>query len=260
MTAESLRESRERFGLTQEDLAKMLHSSRKTVNLYENGGNIPKPKISLINKLFEDLEKKYILTGEGEMFKDTNIEVGNINNKGGNVVVGNRNNVGNEERFFSNEEVKAVPFDNYMMVEYVDLSTAAGQLSGFGVNVDDLPDYKKKLIPKEFDKGNYLVVQVYGDSMDDGTGISIPDGTDILVKEYILNKGEKLPIRNNLFVIVSTEGTVFKQIVEHNIEEGYIVCHSYNPKYKDYKIFLSDIVQIFVYRKVVSFRPPIPEI
>lgn len=242
MTAESLRESRERFGLTQEDLAKMLHSSRKTINLYENGGNIPKPKISLINKLFEDLEKKYILTGEGEMFKGTNIEVGN------------------EERFFSNEEVKAVPFDNYMMVEYVDLSTAAGQLSGFGVNVDDLPDYKKKLIPKEFDKGNYLVVQVYGDSMDDGTGISIPDGTDILVKQYILNEGEKLPIRNNLFVIVSTEGTVFKQIVEHNVEEGYIVCHSYNPKYKDYKIFLSDIVQIFVYRKVVSFRPPIPEI
>lgn len=209
-----------------------------------------------IIKKFPEIDFVWLTTGEGSMLKNSHA----ITNTGGNVVVGNRNNASNEERFFSNEEVKAVPFDNYMMVEYVDLSTAAGQLSGFGVNVDDLPDYKKKLIPKEFDKGNYLVVQVYGDSMDDGTSISIPDGTDILVKEYILNKGEKLPIRNNLFVIVSTEGTVFKQVIEHNLEEGYILCHSYNPKYKDYKIDLSDILQIFVYRKIVSFRPPIPEI
>lgn len=235
--------------MSQEELGEILETPQSNISAFANGkrGVSKSAKRILAEKFGYDIMK-------------LNSDDYSITNTGGNVVVGNRNSVSNGERFFSNEEVKAVPFDNYMMVEYVDLSTAAGQLSGFGVNVDDLPDYKKKLIPKEFDKGNYLVVQVYGDSMDDGTGISIPDGTDILVKQYILNEGEKLPIRNNLFVIVSTEGTVFKQIVEHNIEEGYIVCHSYNPKYKDYKIFLSDILQIFVYRKVVSFRPPIPEI
>ena len=156
------------------------------------------------------------------------------------------------------EEVSPIPYDNYMEVEYADLSTVAGRLGGY--NPATLPEMKRRLIPKEFDRGNYLVVRVDGDSMDDGTSISIPDGTEILIKEYHLEKGEKLPIRGNLFVIVSTEGTVFKQIIEHNTEEGYIICHSYNQKYSDYKINLSEVLQIFIYRKIVSFRPSIPEI
>ena len=156
------------------------------------------------------------------------------------------------------EEVSPIPYDNYMEVEYADLSTVAGRLGGY--NPATLPEMKRRLIPKEFDRGNYLVVRVDGDSMDDGTSISIPDGTEILIKEYHLQKGEKLPIRGNLFVIVSTEGTVFKQIIEHNTEEGYIICHSYNQKYSDYRINLSEVLQIFIYRKIVSFRPSIPEI
>lgn len=155
-------------------------------------------------------------------------------------------------------EVTPVPYENYMVVEYADLSTAAGKL---GIeNPAILPEMKKRLVPKEFDNGNYLVVGVDGDSMDDGSNISIPDGTEILIKEYFLSNGDKLPIRNNLFVIVSKTGTVFKQIIEHNAEDGYIICHSYNPKYKDFSIQMDDIIQIFVYRKIVSFRPSIPEI
>lgn len=164
----------------------------------------------------------------------------------------------NPQSSVSQSEVSAVPYDNYMVVEYADLSTSAGKL---GVdNPAILPKMKKRLIPKEFDNGNYLVVGVDGDSMDDGSNISIPHGTEILIKEYHLHNGDTLPIRNNLFVIVSKTGTVFKQIIEHNTQDGYIVCHSYNPKYKDFIIHLSDVIQIFIYRKIVSFRPSIPEI
>lgn len=155
-------------------------------------------------------------------------------------------------------EVTAMPHDDYMMVEYVDLSAEAGQLGA--VNVDKLPDTKKRLIPKEFDRGNYLVIRVNGDSMVDGTDISIPDGSEILVKEYQLEPGESLPIRNNLFVICSREGNVFKQITEHNLDQGYVKCHSYNKRYKDFKIDTKDIFQVFIYRKVVSIRPSIPDI
>src|SRR5690606_17447518 len=116
--------------------------------------------------------------------------------------------------------IKPVPYEDYMMVEYEDLSTAAGYL---GVNdLDVLPDTKKRLVPKEFERGKYLVVKVDGHSMDNGTSISIPDGTEILIKELKLSNGERLPIRNNLFVIVSKDGVVLKQIIEHNLEEGYI--------------------------------------
>ncbi len=159
---------------------------------------------------------------------------------------------------FNPSEVTPVAFDDYMMVEYVDLSASAGPLGGS--NVDLLPETKKRLVPKEFEKGNYLVVRVNGDSMVDGTDISIPDGAEILVKEYILENGEKLPIRGNLFVICSREGNVFKQVVEHNTDLGYIRCRSYNKKYSDYNIPLDDIFQIFIYRKIVGYRPSIPEI
>jgi len=155
-------------------------------------------------------------------------------------------------------EITPVSFDDYMMVEYVDLSASAGPLGGS--NVDLLPDTKKRLVPKEFDTGDYLVVRVHGDSMVDGTDISIPDGAEILVKEYVLEKGEKLPIRGNLFVICSREGNVFKQIVEHNSDLGYLRCRSYNKKYSDYNIPLDDVFQIFIYRKIVGYRPSIPEI
>lgn len=58
-----------------------------------------------------------------------------------------------------------------MWVEYADLSAAAGQLGGS--NVDTLPETKKRLVPREYENGEYLVIRVDGDSMDDGSKFSI---------------------------------------------------------------------------------------
>ncbi len=221
----------EKLNKKQSEIIKDLGVSQAYVSALMNGKKrVGKEMAKKISQLY-GFDEGSILTGEGEMLKE-------------------------EKKYV--EEVSPIPYDNYMEVEYADLSTVAGRLGGY--NPATLPEMKRRLIPKEFDRGNYLVVRVDGDSMDDGTSISIPDGTEILIKEYHLEKGEKLPIRGNLFVIVSTEGTVFKQIIEHNTEEGYIICHSYNQKYKDYKINLSEVLQIFIYRKIVSFRPSIPEI
>lgn len=221
----------EKLNKKQSEIIKDLGVSQAYVSALMNGKKrVGKEMAKKISQLY-GFDEGSILTGEGEMLKE-------------------------EKKYV--EEVSPIPYDNYMEVEYADLSTVAGRLGGY--NPATLPEMKRRLIPKEFDRGNYLVVRVDGDSMDDGTSISIPDGTEILIKEYHLEKGEKLPIRGNLFVIVSTEGTVFKQIIEHNTEEGYIICHSYNQKYSDYRINLSEVLQIFIYRKIVSFRPSIPEI
>lgn len=154
--------------------------------------------------------------------------------------------------------VTPVPFDNYMMVEYADLSTAAGPLGG--TNVNDLPKTKTRLVPKEFDNGDYLVTTVDGDSMDDGSKFSIPNGTEILIKRIYLNPGETLPIRNNLFVVNAFSGAALKQITEFNIKEGYLRCHSYNPEFEDYIVYLDELIEVFIYKKIVSSRPPIPDI
>ena len=60
-----------------------------------------------------------------------------------------------------------------------------------------------------------------------------------------------MPIRKTLFVICSRDGNVLKQIGEINFQEGYIVCHSINPSYKDYRITFEDIIQVFVVLHVV---------
>lgn len=200
----------------------------------------------ILIEVYPEIDYVWLTTGIGEMIRKEDTAFGVEKPKPP------------KQETVKKDNVTPIPHDNYMVVEYADLSTAAGRL---GVeNPAVLPEMKKRLVPKEFDNGNYLVVGVDGDSMDDGSNISIPDGTEILIKEHILHNGDKLPIRNNLFVIVSKIGTVFKQIIEHNTEEGYIVCHSYNPKYKDFSIHMDEILQIFIYRKIVSFRPSIPEI
>lgn len=218
---EKIKFLRKELGITQVQLAELMGVKQSYIVLWENGKR--NPTSDNLKKLSEILKVDY-----NYLSKD------------------------------AKEEITPRPYDDYMMVEYVDLSASAGMLGGS--NVDLLPDTKKRLVPREFENGNYLVVRVNGDSMTDGTDISIPDGVEILVKEHVLENGDKLPIRGNLFVICSREGNVFKQIVEHNTDLGYIRCHSYNPKYEDYNIPMSEVFQIFIYRKIVGYRPNIPEI
>ncbi|NAW50395.1 hypothetical protein GNY06_02970 [Elizabethkingia argentiflava] len=222
--------------MSRKEFSDKLAISIHTLDAWENGKrNVPTSKVLLIHELFG---------------KSTLVDAKN------NSIRSESSIIKEPERQFK-YEVYPVPYDDYMMVEYADITTAAGRLGG--ENLASLPETKRRLVPKEYEKGNYLVITVQGDSMDDGSSISIPNGSEILVREYIRNFGEKLPIRNNLFVIVTNSGTVFKQIIEENDEDKYLLCHSYNPKYKDYKIPFEEIIQIFIFRKIVSFRPYIPE-
>lgn len=176
-----------------------------------------------ISELFPNINTDWLMAGKGEMLKS------------------HRNKIKNE--------VTAVPEDDYMMVEFEDLETAAGKLGGGDVSV--LPERKRRLVPKEYKKGNYLVVRVHGHSMDDGTKRSISEGEEVLIKECYENDFN-LPIRNKLFVIVTNDGSVIKQIKEINKDEQYIVCHSFNPNWEDYTVNFSEILQVFTVEKKVK--------
>lgn len=80
-----------------------------------------------------------------------------------------------------------------MMVEYVDLRASAGRLGG--ADVSQLPETHRRLVPREFDNGGFLIVRVDGDSMDDGTKRSLSDGDEVLIKERIDCKIDELPIK-----------------------------------------------------------------
>ena len=233
-----LKRFRTEMNLSQEDLAKIVGKTIRAVQSWEQGvRRIPESAILLMRNYAQSGNINENLKQEETILKK-GIEA-----------------IGKSKPL---DSVTPVPNENYMWVEYADLSAAAGQLGGS--DVDTLPETKKRLVPREYENGEYLVIRVDGDSMDDGSKYSIPDGTEILIKKYYLENGDKLPIRNNLFVINAREGKALKQITEHNVEDGYIVCHSYNSDFKDYKINMEDILEIFIYRKIVSSRPPIPDI
>lgn len=148
------------------------------------------------------------------------------------------------------EEVRSVPESDYMMLEYADLRSNGGKLGGGDMTV--LPDTRKRLIPREYENGKYLVVRVNGNSMYDGTARSLSDGDEILIRELENDEWENLPILTRLFVITSRDGNVVKQIKEVNKESGYIICNSFNKSFDDLKIYFSDIYQIFVVYKIVQ--------
>lgn len=138
-----------------------------------------------------------------------------------------------------------------MMVEYVDLETAAGVLGG-GVDFD--PNEKNtRLIPIEYEKGHYLVLRVSGESMNDGTSRSLKDGDEILVRLW-QESIQYLPIKKRLFVINTNDGSVVKQIINIDYDEKYVTLHSFNSEYEDYNVCFEDIIQVFTVEKVVKSK------
>ena len=149
-------------------------------------------------------------------------------------------------------ELKQIAYEEFMEAKYLPITAQAGYLTSLEGN--GKIELQKILVPKEFNKGNYLVAEIDGASMDDGTNRSICDGDKLLLKQLELNNGDRLPYRNNLFVIVSKEGIVCKQIINQNLENGNITCHSFNNLYEDYDINLRDVYYLFLVKKIVERR------
>jgi len=206
----------------------------------------------------------YYGISQAEFAKRANLSTGYANNPGKTVTVGTREKISNAfpeinmvwfqtgvgKMTTELQEVVPVPEDAYMMAEFAILNGKGGRLGG--ADVANLPETQTRLVPREYEKGKYLVVKITGNSMNDGTDRSISDGDDILIRELEPDEWDDLPIRTRLFVITSREGNVIKQITEVNKEDGYIMCHSFNSSYEDFKINFSDIYQIFVVYKIVQ--------
>ncbi len=86
MNGLTLKKNREKFGLTQEQLASFIEVSRKTINTYENNGNIPKSKVKLLEKIFEEMGTN--VTKNNGIINNGNAKKINQNN---NNVAGNNN-------------------------------------------------------------------------------------------------------------------------------------------------------------------------
>jgi DNA-binding XRE family transcriptional regulator len=137
---------------------------------------------------------------------------------------------------------------NIMMVPMVAHRAQAGFLAGWAdeqAGIDDLPK-----IPWEVDreyKGRYVCFEVNGDSMDDNTPQALLEGDVILCREVMQQHWQnKLHINQWDFVVVHKEkGIVVKRIMEHEVESGNLLLHSLNDMYDDYDVNLKDCIAIF---------------
>ena len=153
------------------------------------------------------------------------------------------------------EEVSPVAEQNYMIVEYADLAVSAGMLGGdfSEAFVESLPETHKRLIPREYNEGNYLVVRVNGDSMDDGSKRSLSDDDEILIRLWT-DEIDTLPIRSTLFVLTTRSGHIVKQITKIDHKKQQITCHSFNPLYPDQIVDFDEVIQLFTVEKIVNSK------
>lgn len=179
-------------------------------------GNAVTQKI--LNK-FPEISPSWLLTGEGKML-DSVIQ----------------------------SEVTQLTDRGVMMVPLVNQYAHAGYMAGYAdvEYIESLPKIPW-VVDHEY-KGKYISFEVRGDSMDDGLKHSYEQGDVVLCREIYPEYWRcKLHIRTwDAFVIVHrTDGIVLKQIIDHDVENGIITVHSFNPIYDDYTIDLREISQLF---------------
>ncbi|WP_430811303.1 MULTISPECIES: S24 family peptidase [unclassified Carboxylicivirga] len=103
-------------------------------------------------------------------------------------------------------------------------------------------------------KGKYYAFEIKGDSMDDDSKRSIPDGSTVLARD-VKQEYWKDKLHFNKFpywIIVHQNSIMCKQIVEHDVERGVIKCHSLNdsPEYSDFEVDLREVRQLLNIVKV----------
>lgn len=97
--------------------------------------------------------------------------------------------------------------------------------------------------------GKYMAFEIKGDSMDDDSKRSLSQG-DIVRARELDRALWKQPLHVDSFpnwIIVLDNNILCKQIVEHDVVKGTIVCHSLNPspEYTDFTVDLNDVIKLF---------------
>jgi hypothetical protein len=128
----------------------------------------------------------------------------------------------------------------------------AGYLRGFAdaEYLDSQPVYYPT---RKYNNGKYVAFEIRGESMRDGSELSICDG-DILFGREVPYDNWKFSLQTpKVFIIVhKSEGITCKEITDLNIETGEITCHCWNfdPEFLDFKINLSDVSQLFTIKEI----------
>lgn len=197
------------------------------------GDTFRKPTIEKIQKTFPRWNMGWILNEEGEMY--TEAPAHNMENQ-------------------NSSNAHVVENLSYMNVPIVHVHAKCGYLCGYGDKeyINGLPTMP--IIVDRTYLGKYMIFEAEGDSMDDDSRKSICDGDKVLAREVKRELWKsKLHYNDWYFVIVhKTDGISIKKIIDHDTEKGIITCHSLNPLFKDYTVFLDEVAELYSIVKIVD--------
>ena|SRR5690606_1226504 len=211
MNGEYLKKAREKFNITQEELAKMIGVSRKTINIYENSNDIPLSKQKLFDSIFNDMSNKMLQNDS--ISKNDNLKTAHIG--------------------MSSTHFKAIPFYN--------INVSAGDVVFLddGMLENREPD-DLMFIPKNIDAD--IAFPTYGHSMYP----EISNGDRVaykIIKDWsFFNYGMK-------YLIITNEQRMVKYLKRHP-KEGYVLLESRNKDFEPIDMPISSIRAILQVRYI----------
>lgn len=214
---------------SQEEVGRKLgYKNKSSFSQVVNGKvELPRDFIDRLTSLNDKINRSWLVTGNGDMIKA-------------------------KEGIQSN--VRPVLDAQYTDVVYVPIHAQAGYGRGYGdiEYIESLPTVPV-IVDKNYN-GNYRVFEVDGDSMDDGSRNAVYDGDKILCRDVRSDLWlSKLHINSWFFVIVmKNDGILIKKIIDHNVENGKIICHSLNPLFSDFEVDLRDVAELYNAIKIIE--------
>ncbi len=250
--AARLKQLREYLGLRQLDFANRIGSNQSNYGKFELGKRAigPNTEYRILNEF--RVNPTWWNDGNGEMILPS------PDNKANAEFVSHEDATFEIIKKVDSTEFRAMGGDRYLVVSpLINQYGYAGYISGWADEeyVEELP--RHAVIMKELTPGIYRSVEVKGDSMDNGLKGCISDGDIVtgrkLNRDYWLNRLHLHKYKN--YILVTKEGILIKEIIEHKVEDGILVCHSLNPdkdSYPDFEVHLDDINEIFYIKAVTE--------
>lgn len=174
-----------------------------------------------ITTAFPEVDKNFLLTGEGTM-------------------------LAGESEVKANAKELDPEGLNWITVPVIPFRAMAGSTGWYeDVFADEWKEKRTVIAPLGAKAIDHAIFTVTGDSMEP----TLIEGDEILAKHVPFDcyKENRLRIYNYSIWIIATksEGILIKNITEHDVENHTITCHSFNDKYSDFVLDLSDVKDIY---------------
>lgn len=220
-------------GLTQVSIAEELGVSQPYVNSLLTGKKaFGKVQAKKWGELY-GLSPSWLLTGEGSMLVDSPSRV----------------------EVESNVSPVRTGDLQWMEIPLVPYKACAGVLDGFGDPVWQEDKQTMQVLVDQRLHGDYVIYEVYGDSMNDGSAQAFLEGDFLLCRllpQSDWQYGIKKRTATYCVIATHTEGIVLKQVTHHDKAAGIITCHSLNPDYSDYDLQLSEVQALFYVERLAQ--------